>query len=666
MIAALLDPDGSGKDGAGFARLLEFGPGRASHWAAVDGHLLAQVTNGTQIADRSANRDLSGVGKRRGWGPGHAPSGRLTLFNGEFHNRAAIAAELGAPELAMSPPGTRNGDATLYALALDRWGDAADEHIIGHYCTIDLAPDRASLRLARSPLVAPPLHFRADAGRGAGSAGRGASAASIPRPLFWQSDTKRRVNLDRLARSTLIDFTDRFAGWYEGCGRVPLGSALTLTPSGFTETWRYDLFSRPQLRLARDQDYVEAANGLLDQGVAAALAGAQRPGVLLSGGLDSSQVALSALRHLPEEQTLPSFTYGSETQWTGAAPAGRYASEFPAVARLAAAYPRLRPEFFTHDGQDFRQGMRDLLAAMDCGPPGLGIAWAQHDLYRRARERGCDVLLTGDWGNLTFSNSAPWAPVEFFRRGRWLRLWQVLRHEPGDRRPLWRRFLARVVVPQLPAPLWRGAHGQAADGLMRSGLSPVWAARHRLVERASAGGLDIERRRSVSKQQFWQRLMTEDGQDHDQIVQGMQQLHGIPLRDPTAYRPLVEFCYGVPTEQFTRGSMNRFLARRMAAGRLPDELRLNRDLGLHHGDWPLRIGRARGELIAELDRMAGDDDIAAMFDLPGLRRSLEDFAGPGAGPGVAGDGAGMMYHSALSLAIAGGRFIAYAKGRNDI
>lgn len=657
MIAALLEPNGGSKDGADFARLLEFGHGRASRWAGIDSHFLAQITNAP------LRPGVVGDGRRGAWAPGRAPSGRLTLFNGEFHNRIAIATELGAPGLAAQATGSGiDGDSALYALALDRWGDAADERIIGHYCTIDLAPDRTSLRLSRSPLMAPPLHFRAE-----GNNGRfRAIAASIPRPLFWQSATPRRVNMDRLARSTLIDFTDRFAGWYEGCGRVPLGCALTLTPAGFTEIWRYDLFSRPQQRLARDEDYVEAANALLDEGVAAALVGARQPGILLSGGLDSTQVALSALRHLPERQTLPSFTYGPEAQWTGAAPPGRYASEFPAVSRLAAAYPRLRPEFFTHDGQDFRHGMRDLLAAMDCGPPGLGLAWAQHDLYERARERGCDVLLTGDWGNLTFSNSAPWAPVEFFRRGCWPSLWQVLRHAPADRRPMWRRFVARVVMPQLPTQLWRRAyglrHGKAPEGLMRSGLSPEWASRHHLVERARNAGLDVERMQFASKQQFWQRLMTEDGQDHEQIVQGMQQLHGIPQRDPTAYRPLVEFCYGLPTEQFTRGPIDRFLARRMAAGRLPEELRLNRDLGLHDGDWSLRIGRARGELIAELDRMAGDDDIAALFDLPGLRRSLQDFPGSGADT----NDARMLYQSALSLAIAGGRFIAYAKGRNDI
>jgi asparagine synthase (glutamine-hydrolysing) len=303
---------------------------------------------------------------------------------------------------------------------------------------------------------------------------------------------------------------------------------------------------------------------------------------------------------------------------------------------------------------------------MDCGAPALGLAWAYHDLYQRARARGCDVLLTGNWGNMTFSNAAPWAPVEFFRRGQWWRLWQLLRHEPHDPRPLWRRFVARVLMPQLPGGLWRRAygwwHGAPPEGLRRSGLAPDWAAKHHLVEQARSAGWDVERMQFTSQRQFWQRLMTEDGQDHEQVLQGLQQLYGIPLRDPTAYRPLVEVCFGVPTAQFTRGKMNRFLARRMAAGRLPDELRLQRERGLDHADWPLRIDRARGELIAELDRMAGDGDISAMFDLPGLRRSLEGFS-PGSAD-AAGDA--MLFQSALPLVIAAGRFIAYAKGRNDI
>ncbi len=153
-----------------------------------------------------------------------------------------------------------------------------------------------------------------------------------------------------------------------------------------------------------------------------------------------------------------------------------------------------------------------------------------------------------------------------------------------------------------------------------------------------------------------------DRQHLDDANQGFEQLYGIPYRDPTAYRPLVEFCFGLPTDQFLRDGVDRWLARRMAEGRLPEAQRLDRGQGWQDADWHVRLGRARGELLDEIERMEADEDIAAMVDLPALRALLADFPDQppselfGATP----------YKMAIARGINAGRFIAYAKGRNDI
>ena len=156
--------------------------------------------------------------------------------------------------------------------------------------------------------------------------------------------------------------------------------------------------------------------------------------------------------------------------------------------------------------------------------------------------------------------------------------------------------------------------------------------------------------------------MAEDGQDREQYAQGMELLYGIPLRDPAAYRPLVEFCHGLPTGIFRRDGTDRWLAREMARGRMPEEQRLRRDIGLHHVDWHRRIARARPQLLDELERMAGDADIAAMLDLPRLRTLLMEF--PDAAD--ASLETALPYVTALPIGLAAGRFIAWSKVRNDI
>jgi asparagine synthase (glutamine-hydrolysing) len=156
--------------------------------------------------------------------------------------------------------------------------------------------------------------------------------------------------------------------------------------------------------------------------------------------------------------------------------------------------------------------------------------------------------------------------------------------------------------------------------------------------------------------------MAEDGQDTAELTEGFARLYGIPRRDPTAYRPLVEFCFGLPTGLYRRNGIDRWLARAMGEGRLPEVQRHNRDQGSHEVDWHLRLGRARADLLDEVTRMEADPDIARVVDLARMRDLLEHFPEHSSWE-VAVRG---PYSNALRQGISAGRFIAYAKGRNDI
>ena len=143
----------------------------------------------------------------------------------------------------------------------------------------------------------------------------------------------------------------------------------------------------------------------------------------------------------------------------------------------------------------------------------------------------------------------------------------------------------------------------------------------RLKER----GLVFERYQPWHKRHAIQLLLQNDDGEGAEIYQAFEQMYGVPQRDPLAYRPLVEFCWGLPTNMFMRDGQMRWLAKKMAKGIMPEEQRANRLNGRWDADWHLRIGRRRADFLAEIDRLEGDERIASMLDLPRLRAALEDW-----------------------------------------
>ena len=99
----------------------------------------------------------------------------------------------------------------------------------------------------------------------------------------------------------------------------------------------------------------------------------------------------------------------------------------------------------------------------------------------------------------------------------------------------------------------------------------------------------------------------------------------------------------------------------MARGRLPESIRTRRTTGMHHPDWHARLAPIAGAVAEELERAAADEDVAALIDVPRLRRLLAEFdqLDP------ADHEARLPYVAALPIALAAAQFIAYAKGRND-
>jgi len=549
----------------------------------------------------------------RGWRPAVLPDGRVAAFHGFFDNSAAIAAELGA---------TASDNARLYALAVEAWGDDADRRIVGEYCAIIADPGRNSLRLSRSPLRAPPLYYFHDQ--------QVAVAGSVPR-IFFAAGVPQRLNEVRVADSAMINYSDQEAGWFEAIYRVPIGCIVELQRGCPRVLKRYyDPLAAAPTRPGSEAECIARVDELLDEAVRACLAGFRTPGVTLSGGLDSPQVAVRTLAALPDGQTLPSFSFVPEEGYDGRVQPGMVGDERPLIQAFAAMHPRLEPHFTANAGYEHDHRWAELFHLMGGAPSGLCNMYVFHGLFAEAAKRDCDVLLVSDWGNNAFSDKGYWSFVEYFLTGRWRQLWLALKKFPIQDRSMPWRFVAQCLLPLLPDRLWRLArrvvfrNGKSALDLMQP-LSREYRDKSGADRRLKDRGLVFERYQPWNKRHAIRLLLQNDDGEGAEIYQAFEQMYGVPQRDPLAYRPLVEFCWGLPTRMFMRDGQMRWLAKQMAKGIMPEEQRANRLNGRWDADWLLRIGRRRADFLAEIERLEDDPKLAAMLDLPRLRAALDDW-----------------------------------------
>lgn len=578
--------------------------------AGIGGKAQVHSTARAHLALRSFGRFADA---RRPFSPGRTADGRLVAFHGYVDNAGELAREL---EL------DRTDSHSLYARALDIWGDDADLHLIGEYCTVVFDPQAGRIRLARSPLKAPPLIYYQNE--------RIAAAASVPRAIF-AAGVEPVLDETRVADSAVINFTDLEASWFVGLKRVPLGSIVELDVGAAARLRQYyDLAAVPPVRLSSPGAYVERAAELLDEAVRATIAGFRLPGATLSGGLDSSQVVARTLPALPSGQSLPTFTFHPEPGWDGIEATGSVGDERPMVEAFAAMHPQVEPHFVDNAGYGHDHRWNDMFMAMGGAPTGLPNVYAMHGLCEAARQRGCDVLLLAEWGNFTFSDDGRWAYVEYFLTCRWRQLWRALKGIPYDPRSMLRRFVAMSLVPLLPDKWWRRLMrlrypGQPSLYEAMVPLRKSYRESSGADRRFRAAGNPYGRYQPWNRDDARRLLFRNLDGDGAEIWQAFEQLYGVPLRDPLAYRPFVEFCFGLPTDVFLRDGQQRWLAKELARGLMPEEQRQNRRNGRWDADWHLRIGRRLEEYREELDRIESDPELGAMIDVPRLRAALDNF-----------------------------------------
>jgi asparagine synthase (glutamine-hydrolysing) len=547
-------------------------------------------------------------------------------------------------------------DSRILLAAWEKFGDGLWPMLRGPFAVAIWDPRSRSLSVARDHLGLNVVMWHK--GR------RSFAFSTMPNGLFAMGDVPRSLSEEKFADFLVLNHADHVTTMYRDIFRVPPAHVMHVKADGSITQRRY--WSPAQIRpvrLGSDQEYADGLRERLDAAVRRQMRSAHPIGSLLSGGLDSSSVAVLAARALAERnQRLAAFTGVPRRGFNGPAPAGHYADETRYVEAIAKSAGNIDVTYVANDECDDFAELERFFVALEGpvrNPSNFGWIVA---MLRRSRASGCRVLLGGLYGNYTISWSGWSQASAHLLRGRLItayRQWRLYYRCTSHSR--WAALRKLFIEPLQPKWLgdWadRRRHpGRIAPWQDHAAICPDFAAAMAVDARAHRAGHDFLYRARGDERVKGLELVDYAGDWHA----AEKAVTGVEVRDPTADMDVVSYCFGVPPEQYLAEGIDRSLIRRAMWGMLPESVLTNRLSGLQAADWYEKLESRRSELANQIAALSESPLARKVIDLGRLECSIQNW--PTAGWHTAE--VFKEYNLALTRGVAGGRFLRWFESAN--
>jgi asparagine synthase (glutamine-hydrolysing) len=542
--------------------------------------------------------------------PGRAPeiiaagAGRLLAADLRLDRPRAAAAALNLP--ADTDP------AALALAALARWGDDTPGRLDGDYALAAWDPARRRLTLCRDVFGVRPLCFTHQPGRFF-------AFASLPKGLHAGGLIEPRPDIAALGRRLLSIYDVSDATGFQDISWLPPGRVMTVDADGRTTQacgWNPSPEDVGRLRIS-PAEAAETLRGLLEDAVACRLPAEGGVAAHLSGGLDSSAVAVLAARGLrPAGRRLIAFSYFAA----------------PDAAALDSDRPLVEAILAQEDGVDhvvMQIRPADCLVDADIDQPVSGYEIANHaNTFQIAAAEGARLLLTGAGGDEAATYNGAQIHAALLRQGRWgAALADLPRRARREKVSLARLAYHRLLRPFLPA--WVEGFHQRMRGLppppdRRRALN-LLTPEARAATMASLQPTPTWRNRPEARIDM---LRNSYVWTRNTCWAVLGAAHGLAFAHPLLDRRIVDFMLSLPLERFLHDGRSRQPYRDAMAGILPDPVRFAPVKGGPLPDAHLRLIEARGDLLAATAALRRQPAAGAVIDFAAVEAAFSALPDP--------------------------------------
>ncbi|MEM9264902.1 MAG: asparagine synthase-related protein [Cyanobacteria bacterium P01_F01_bin.13] len=470
--------------------------------------------------------------------------------------------------LAIPPTvGRHVSDTQLILRAYIKWGDQSPQHLLGDFAFAIWDGRQQKLFCARDIFGVRPFFYH--------SSPRCFLFASDLKALLATTEVPHQLNellLAAFLQQEDITFAQKSLTFYEGIHKLPPAHCLTLTPTQQKIQCYWSTEAIPEIRLESKADYAAMLRDLLDQAVHCRLRSAFPVGAHLSGGLDSSTIAVIAARALRTQgQALRGFSWSPPltTDITTPEDERRLIEEICHREKIDCHYVALT-------GQD----MINVWSRSFITEPTEMMHFEQK-VQAEITNQKTRVVLSGWGGDEAISFNGRGYFAELFLQGHWWTLYQELKHR-GELHGLGMRqqVVDKILLPLLPDALVTRWPLMNHIGYQPAGQSAY--IHPQLLQKVQSSEETLPQLPVLLRERAGvrtnQRLLLANGHLTNRMeswaISGgqTQSVYSYPLLD----RRIVEFALGIPVDMFFQEGWKRYLFRLATADLLPDQVRWNK------------------------------------------------------------------------------------------
>jgi len=496
-------------------------------------------------------------------------------------------------------------DGRLVWLAWRKWGREACRHIFGDWSFAAWDKKEKKLFLARDHMgntglyyyFKPPLVV----------------FASSSEAVLSHSEVPRRLNELHLARRMIFDYSEEtfFQTFWEDVNFLPASHFAHITDRGkqIEKYWRLE--EAPPIRFASDDEYAEGFLEQFRRAVRVRLNSIRPVASTLSAGLDSSSVTALAAQELKKRnQPLVAYTSVPLYPCQHLFP-GKITDEWPLAHEVAKLYDNIEHVPINAEEMTILDGIKKSLEIT--GEPqhaAINMFWII-SMLQNAKARDFGVLLIGHLGNGSFSwNGGTNYVYCLFCKNQWRKGWRALhKYRKNANISFPRSIKSQLLRPLLKPTILRCRNFlHQENNLLYACPQPDFIKRMGLKNKSVIlEGIDPLTERDLTIRQtgiiagfFWPSI---------------QAFHELEVRDPSADVHLVEYCMGVPDDQFFSSEGRRMLIRRAMNGLLPDCVRLNTLHGKQAADGLFRVVDQKSNIDYVLNHMETAAEVRKYVDV---------------------------------------------------